>query len=471
MSRGLRLSHQILLCIVLPLFLVFLMLLGFLRQSYQQESFRELTNSVEVQNRLHRDELLTELKRFEQSLKLLTTFTRLNEADHLANRADFLSFIGADEALIQLQALSLQGRAWLTVSEVHPDALLRQQQQLSYFNDPRFRHPLLNGGIYFSLPYFDHSTEQLVIDLSLPYRADRVGSYQGVLLATFLLQQVQSKMIISSPVETTILLAFETQHVELSQQTLTTQLLQQPQWRSATQLTLDGQRFWNFVEPVHYKTFDAQLYKMVPQRYFDQELTKLSQELQLLVLLTLILLLAITVIFTRYLTRRLERTTTLILSKTKRVVSYGGGDELAALEQAFLAYEEEILDKQQQISALNHDLGELLQQKMVAIEQAKSASRAKSLFLANMSHEIRTPMNAIIGMADLACKSRDRVKQQSYMAKVHRAGINLLGILNDILDFSKTEAGKLQLEQIPFRLEDLLEDFKEIIGFRAEEAG
>ena len=104
-----------------------------------------------------------------------------------------------------------------------------------------------------------------------------------------------------------------------------------------------------------------------------------------------------------------------------------------------------------------------------AKEIAEAATQAKSDFLANMSHEIRTPMNAIIGLNHLALKTDLTTKQRNYLTKVNSAAQALLGIINDILDFSKIEAGKLDMEDVEFSLEDVLDNLSSIVSQKAQD--
>jgi PAS domain S-box-containing protein len=99
-----------------------------------------------------------------------------------------------------------------------------------------------------------------------------------------------------------------------------------------------------------------------------------------------------------------------------------------------------------------------------ATEAAELASRSKSQFLANMSHEIRTPMNAILGMLRLLHSTDLNARQLDYASKTEGAAKSLLGLLNDILDFSKMEAGKMQLDPQPFRLDQLLRELSVIVS-------
>ncbi len=108
---------------------------------------------------------------------------------------------------------------------------------------------------------------------------------------------------------------------------------------------------------------------------------------------------------------------------------------------------------------------------MVARDAAEASRRAKAQFLANMSHEIRTPMNAVIGLSHLLRNTPINGEQQEYLEAIQSSSQNLLVIINDILDSSKMEAGKLSLEQAPFRLPALIERIGRMFRFATEAKG
>lgn len=88
---------------------------------------------------------------------------------------------------------------------------------------------------------------------------------------------------------------------------------------------------------------------------------------------------------------------------------------------------------------------------------AERANQVKSQFLAHMSHELRTPLNAVMGFSHLMTRMSLPHPAGDYATHIHHAGGHLLSLIDDVLDLSRIEAGKLQLEIVPFKLHPLLD--------------
>ncbi len=103
--------------------------------------------------------------------------------------------------------------------------------------------------------------------------------------------------------------------------------------------------------------------------------------------------------------------------------------------------------------------------------RAEESERYEQQFLANMSHEIRTPMNAVLGMTNLLLDTKLDDKQIKYLKAINISSKNLLVIINDVLDLSKLEAGKMEIEKIPFRIREVVQNVSDTSRFKAEEKG
>ncbi len=114
---------------------------------------------------------------------------------------------------------------------------------------------------------------------------------------------------------------------------------------------------------------------------------------------------------------------------------------------------------------IKYDLEELKKQK----EIAELSDKLKEQFLANVSHEIRTPMNGVLGMAHLLNKTNPTKEQEEYIEAIKLSANNLMSIINDILDFSKINAGKIEFNENPFNVRDLVKGVLQILQMKADE--
>jgi signal transduction histidine kinase len=104
------------------------------------------------------------------------------------------------------------------------------------------------------------------------------------------------------------------------------------------------------------------------------------------------------------------------------------------------------------------DLIALSKELAKARDAAIDASRTKSQFLANMSHEIRTPMNGVVGMTNLLLECDLNPEEREYAETIRFSADNLVRIIDDVLDFSTIESGQLEMENVAFHLEGVVQE-------------
>jgi PAS domain S-box-containing protein len=121
-----------------------------------------------------------------------------------------------------------------------------------------------------------------------------------------------------------------------------------------------------------------------------------------------------------------------------------------------------LMQAEVELNQHRHHLEAMVQERtaqlMEAQSRAEAANVAKSAFLANMSHEIRTPLHGMLGMAQRLLEAPLPPAQREQAQVIERSGQLLLGVIDDVLDFSRIEAGRLELEQLPFDLVQLARD-------------
>lgn len=104
-------------------------------------------------------------------------------------------------------------------------------------------------------------------------------------------------------------------------------------------------------------------------------------------------------------------------------------------------------------------------------QEASQSSLAKSRFLAVMSHEIRTPMNGVLGLGHLLLNTPLNSQQKDYVETLLTSGNSLLRILNDVLDFSKIDSDRLEVEERPVDLIELIDGVLDLFAKPAQDRG
>lgn len=130
-----------------------------------------------------------------------------------------------------------------------------------------------------------------------------------------------------------------------------------------------------------------------------------------------------------------------------------------------LRYEGDTLVEQK----MEQDITGEYRSKVELIQEARSASRAKTRFLAEMSHDIRTPMNAIVGMTDIALAEKEMSERVRHcLEKIHETSDYMMSLFSDVLDISRIESGRIMLCKKPVDIADIIHEILVVAAPQAQ---
>ncbi|MGM0444014.1 MAG: PAS domain S-box protein [Fibrobacterota bacterium] len=169
---------------------------------------------------------------------------------------------------------------------------------------------------------------------------------------------------------------------------------------------------------------------------------------------------------------------TEIINREEALVSYAGSltekaqnllDEAEEARQNALSIAEDEERERRRAQEFSRALETQRDLAKKLAKEAREANDAKSDFIANMSHEIRTPLNGVIGLSKLLFRTDLTTRQKNLVTSLSHSGAMLLTLVNDILDISKIEAGKIDLEEIPYSIEEITANILDNNRYKAEE--
>lgn len=153
-------------------------------------------------------------------------------------------------------------------------------------------------------------------------------------------------------------------------------------------------------------------------------------------------------------------------------INYDGAEAVLTVMRDVTARKRAEAELEQYRSRLESLVDERTADLVLARNAAEAANKAKSIFLSNMSHELRTPLNAILGFSSLMMRDRSQGEEQRRTLEIiYHSGASLLDLINNVLEMSQIEAGRVQLDSVPFDLGSMLRDLGATMRLRAQAKG
>lgn len=165
----------------------------------------------------------------------------------------------------------------------------------------------------------------------------------------------------------------------------------------------------------------------------------------------------------------------LSANKKIRLLAAKGAVDIASMAHSFNDLAQTLESRNRAIEEGQRQLEEMVARRTRQLELANKelqhASEAKSRFLSNMSHELRTPLSSVVILSDLLINSDDREKCHDYARRIQHSAQMLNDLVRDILDFAKIEAERIEIDNIPFDLHDVMARVRSVIETQAQKKG
>ena len=207
----------------------------------------------------------------------------------------------------------------------------------------------------------------------------------------------------------------------------------------------------------------------ITKRTTEKEISKLQAFFHRILIVISILLTLLALLLSWYVSKFLTKDIKILNRKISKFVSSRFKDEND--EDIIHSNITEIDHLNKNFLQLKTTLKRSLENLENAVNKEKKASEYKSSFVANISHEIRTPLTGIIGMVHLLRGTKLSEEQKEFTDTLDFSANHLLELINMVLDYSKIEAGKLELEKIPFDLKGDITKLVKLFEYKITEKG
>lgn len=165
--------------------------------------------------------------------------------------------------------------------------------------------------------------------------------------------------------------------------------------------------------------------------------------------------------------------TLLIAILISLMLSWSLSRPIKALAQAARAIASGHLDYRTELSGRNDELGHLAREINEMAKQLKALDEMKQSFLESVTHDLRAPLTSIIGHVSIFLENQlgelDE-RQRTALETVFTSARKLSRLIDDILDLSRLEAGQMDFELKPVRMDELLSELNDLVSVLADQS-